>query len=176
MSASGVCQAWSSPSFPVPPALKELLKLRAMALRRLLPHAAEDLLKRIWPYLQVSAIILRSECGSRYWWAGRYLIDETLPLSESAPISRKGSLLLYRWKAQEDHRPRGPGARSRACQTEALEGEEEWRMTEDIHARQIANCSPHPAKLCLAGPLKTARWLEVTREFREPRDVLVQFE
>ncbi|CAE8691365.1 unnamed protein product, partial [Polarella glacialis] len=110
---------------PAPAGLQELLRLRALALRRLLPadDFPTELLQRIWPYLGISAVKLSSRCGSRYWWAGRYSVDQVLAPSAGAPICRRGALLLYRWQACSDTRPRGAGARVRACQTEAQEGE-----------------------------------------------------
>eukprot|EP00747_Dinoflagellata_sp_TGD_P118740 gnl/TRDRNA2_/TRDRNA2_172887_c2_seq1.p1 gnl/TRDRNA2_/TRDRNA2_172887_c2~~gnl/TRDRNA2_/TRDRNA2_172887_c2_seq1.p1 ORF type:complete len:187 (-),score=23.65 gnl/TRDRNA2_/TRDRNA2_172887_c2_seq1:165-725(-) len=160
----------------MPPALLEFQRLRARALRCLLPDAPDELLKRIWPYLAISTVVLQSESGSRYWWAGRYVVVPDLPLSGGVPISRRGNMLLYRWSACTDTRLRGAGVRSRACQTEAKDGEEEWRLADVIFAHKIASGSPHAAKLCVAGPLRSTTWIEVTRESREPRDVLIHFE
>eukprot|EP00928_Gymnodinium_smaydae_P049698 TRINITY_DN33379_c0_g1_i1.p2 TRINITY_DN33379_c0_g1~~TRINITY_DN33379_c0_g1_i1.p2 ORF type:complete len:179 (-),score=21.17 TRINITY_DN33379_c0_g1_i1:15-551(-) len=172
---SGICD-WNTLSFPYPAELQECLRLRKLALRKLLPETLDDLFEKIWPYLGVSAVWLRSRCGSRYWWAGRYVVDTTLKPSEGAPVCRRGGLLLYRWRARVDTRPRGAGARSRACQTEAQEGEEEWRVAEDIFARHISAGHPHAAKLCVAGPLRSTAWMEITREFRETRDMVLSFE
>ena len=117
--------------------------MRSAALRRLLPGAPEEVLGKVWPFLGVSAVVLRGPGDARPWWAGRYRLDGAglgsallgqaqLPAgdlrSAGAPVCCKGRMLLYRWRVVEDNRPRGAGARSRACRTSAAEGEEEWRV------------------------------------------------
>ncbi|CAK0812676.1 unnamed protein product [Prorocentrum cordatum] len=107
-------------------------------------------------------------------------VDDSLPRSEGAPICRSGCHLLYRWRARVQETGAGHGrsasARIRACQTDAREGEEEWRIAHQDLAPVICRQAPHAAKLCLAGPLRSGEWLEVTRELRETRQVAVSFD
>eukprot|EP00929_Paragymnodinium_shiwhaense_P066252 TRINITY_DN33201_c0_g1_i1.p1 TRINITY_DN33201_c0_g1~~TRINITY_DN33201_c0_g1_i1.p1 ORF type:complete len:175 (+),score=28.01 TRINITY_DN33201_c0_g1_i1:163-687(+) len=160
----------------MPPELRELLLLRLKAIKKVVPGAPDELLRKICRYLQVSEIVLGSPCGSRYWWSGRYVIEAELGSSAGMPLSRCGRRLLYRWRACADTRPRAAGARSRACETAAREGEEEWRIASQTFQFQIVRARPHEASLVLAGPLRSSGdWIEVTREFRESREVLVSF-
>mmetsp|Transcript_85143 Transcript_85143/g.133054 ORF Transcript_85143/g.133054 Transcript_85143/m.133054 type:complete len:106 (+) Transcript_85143:1-318(+) len=97
--------------------------------------------------------------------------------SAGAPICCRGRMVLYRWRVVKDTRTRSAGARTRACQTSAAEGEEEWRIASADVLTQILHCTPHVASLCLAGPLRSSsNWIEITRELREEREVCVQFE
>jgi len=162
--------------FSLPSGLLELGCLRWIAIRRMIPGVPEELLRQVQEYLAVSTVILSCPDGSRYWWVGRYTVDKRLGLSAGAPMCRRGRAILYRWRAREDTRLRAAGARSRACRTEAEEGEEEWRIADEDFVHLIVRNTPHPSKLCLAGPLRSDKWLEVTRELREVREVTVTFE
>eukprot|EP00927_Polykrikos_kofoidii_P076484 TRINITY_DN73570_c0_g1_i1.p1 TRINITY_DN73570_c0_g1~~TRINITY_DN73570_c0_g1_i1.p1 ORF type:complete len:189 (-),score=13.45 TRINITY_DN73570_c0_g1_i1:496-1014(-) len=162
--------------FKTPPALIEAMIARVCLMRAVWPGAPEDVLQKIWPYLlRVSAVMMRGAEEGRPWWAGRYLVENDC--SFGAPVCRKGRMVLYRWRVCRDTRPRAAGARSRACETSAGVGEEEWRIASSDLLPKILRREPHAAALCLAGSLRTAdSWLEITRELRETRTVVVNFE
>mmetsp|Transcript_118509 Transcript_118509/g.379855 ORF Transcript_118509/g.379855 Transcript_118509/m.379855 type:complete len:171 (-) Transcript_118509:298-810(-) len=165
----------STGGFKDPRGLVELRLVRELALRRLLPGAPAELLGRLRPFVGGPSVLLRSTCGARYWWARSYAEDVALGCSAGSPIYRFGRLLLYRWRAVAETRLRGPGARARACETAAGAGEEEWRLADEDWLHRIRRGVPHVAKLCLEGPLRSGPWMEITRELREPREVVVEF-
>merc|ERR1712232_1163674 len=111
--------------------------------------------------VRASAVVLRGDGDGRPWWAGRYEVEKNYCCG--APICRRGRMVLYRWRACKDTRPRAAGARSRACETSAGVGEEEWRLASFDLLPKILRGEPHDAALCLAGSLRTAdSWLEIT--------------